>query len=156
MTLSKAQLTTLYREDYVLWIEATLEQLRDRNYDQVDWENLLEEIEDMSKRERSSLRSNLAIALLHLLKWEFQPELRTGSWAGSITEHRTRILDILEDSPSLNNYLPEAILWAYPRARRQAKDETGLPLEVFPVACPYAIADILNDDFLPGEDENGG
>ncbi|EDZ95698.1 protein of unknown function DUF29 [Limnospira maxima CS-328] len=104
MTLSKQQLTTLDCEDYVLWIEGTLEQLRDRNYDQVDWENLLEEIEDMSKRERSSLRSNLAMALLHLLKWEFQPELRTGSWAGSITEHRTRILDILEDSPSLKNY----------------------------------------------------
>ncbi|MGI0495934.1 DUF29 domain-containing protein [Limnospira platensis CENA597] len=155
MTLSKQQLTTLYCEDYVLWIEETLEQLRDRNYDQVDWENLLEEIEDMSKRERSSLRSNLAMTLLHLLKWEFQPELRTGSWAGSITEHRTRILDILEDSPSLKNYLPEAILWAYPRTRRQGKNETGLPLEVFPAECPYAIADILNDDFLPGEDENG-
>ena len=140
----------LYEQDYVQWIEATLQQLRDRNYEKVDWENLLEEIEDMGKRERQAIRSNLVIVLLHLLKWQFQPEHRTGSWAGSITEHRTRILNNLVDSPSLKNYLQTALEWAYPRARQQASDETGLMLPIFPEECPYLVEEILDDKFWPG------
>ncbi|MBP0000781.1 MAG: DUF29 domain-containing protein [Cyanobacteria bacterium SID2] len=147
MTLSKEKLATLYDEDYVRWIEATLAQLRDRNYDNVDWANLLNELEDMAKRERRSIRNNLTVILVHLLKWEFQPEFRTGSWAGSITEHRSRVLSVLEDSPSLKNYLSEALTWAYPRARQQASAETTLPLKVFPVECPYEIDLILDDSF---------
>lgn len=140
---------TLYDQDYFQWIAATLQQLRDREYDRVDWDNLIEEIEDMGKRELQAIRSNLVVVLLHLLKWQFQPEYRTGSWAGSITEHRTRILNNLEDSPSLKNYLETALEWAYPRARQQASDETGLTLQVFPQECPYLVAEVLDDKFWP-------
>lgn len=51
MTLSQVKQKTLYDQDYLQWIEATLQQLRDRNYEKVDWENLLAEIEDMGKRD---------------------------------------------------------------------------------------------------------
>ncbi len=70
----------------------------------MDWEHLLAEIEDMGKSERRSVKSNLTVVLIHLLKWEFQSQFRTGSWAESITQNRTRILYALEDSPSLKNY----------------------------------------------------
>ena len=149
MTRSQETLATLYDEDFVRWIEATVAQLRDRRYDDVDWTNLLDELEDMAKRERRSIRNNLVVVLLHLLKWEFQPALPTGSWAGSIAEHRSRVLSVLEDSPSLKNYLSEALTWAYPRARQQASAETALPLSVFPVDCPYALEAVLDDGFLP-------
>lgn len=149
MTLSPEKVTTLYEIDYLLWIETTLQQLRDRDYNQVDWQNLLEAIEDMGKSERHSIKSNLTVVLMHLLKWEFQPQCRTGSWAGSITQHRTRILYALEDSPSLNNYLPEVLETAYSRARQEASDETQLPLSMFPLDCPYAIEQVLDDEFWP-------
>ena len=152
MTLSQVNQInqkTLYDRDYVQWIEATLQQLRDRDYEQVDWENLLEEIEDMGKRERQALRSNLVVVLLHLLKWQFQPEYRTGSWAGSITEHRRRILDLLDDSPSLKSVIPEGLEKCYKSARKQAHQETGLALNLFPPECPYAVEEILDDDFCP-------
>ncbi|MDJ1173661.1 DUF29 domain-containing protein [Roseofilum capinflatum] len=154
MTLSPEKVTTLYEIDYLLWIETTLQQLRDRDYNQVDWQNLLEEIEDMGKSERRSIKSNLTVVLMHLLKWEFQPEFRTGSWSGSITQHRTRILYALEDSPSLKNYLPEVLETAYSRARQEASDETQLSLSRFPVSCPYEIEEVLNDGFWPGGDDN--
>jgi len=152
MTLSEEKLTTLYDRDYLLWIETTLQRLRDRDYDHVDWVNLLEEIEDMGKSERRSIKSNLTVVLTHLLKWEFQPQFRTGSWAGSITQHRTRILYALEDSPSLKNYLPEMLEPAYSRSRQEASKETQLPLSIFPVDCPYAIEQVLDDGFWPGDD----
>jgi len=153
MTRSQSNIKQLYDRDYLAWLEETIAQLRSHNYNDVDWDNLIEEIEDMGRRERHSLENNFVVVLLHLLKWEFQPKWRTGSWEGSIIEHRRRIRRALKSSPSLQNYLASVVDECYASARKQARAETQLSLEVFPVECPYAIADILNDDFLPGEDE---
>jgi hypothetical protein len=98
---------TLYKTDFVHWVETTVEHLRNQNYASVDWANLIDEIEEMSRRERKSLKSNLVAILLHLLKWQYQPECRSGSWRGSLREHRRRINDDLKDSPS---YTPEQSL----------------------------------------------
>ena len=72
----------LYDTDYLRWIETTVEKLRVRDYSNIDWENLIAEIEDMGRSERRSLESNLVVILLHLLKWQFQPDQRRGSWKG--------------------------------------------------------------------------
>jgi hypothetical protein len=141
--------TDLYEKDYVLWSETIVQQLRDRAYDQVDWVNLIEEIEDMSRRERKALQSNLVVLLLHLLKWQFQAQMRSGSWRGSIVEHRQRIQDDLQESPSLRSVLPQVWDEAYRKAVARAMAETGLEIEVFPIACPYDVAQILDDGFLP-------
>ena len=147
--LAQSPLTTsLYDRDYALWLETTIEQLRQQNFDQVDWENVLDEFESMSKRDRRSIKNNLVILLLHLLKWEFQPEIRSGSWKGSIREHRRRIQQILQDSPSLRSYVPEILSEAYTEAVEQTIDETGLETVVFPIDCPYNILNILNQSFL--------
>jgi hypothetical protein len=133
----------------VRWAETTAEHLRQQHYDQVDWANLIEEIEDMSRRERKSLKANLIVVLLHLLKWQYQPDYRSGSWRGSIREHRRRINDDLQDSPSLVPYLQTIFAECYASARNQAADETGLPLETFPILCPYTAEQTLNAEYLP-------
>ena len=46
-TISKEELKELYDKDFPLWVEINLDLLREKAYDLVDWENLLEEIEDM-------------------------------------------------------------------------------------------------------------
>lgn len=145
----KASQKTLYETDFVQWIETTVEQLRSQNYSCVDWQNLIEEIEDMSRRERKSLKSNLVVILLHLLKWQHQPELRSGSWRGSIREHRRRVNDDLKDSPSLIPYFQEVFAECYTNAREQAADDTGLPLETFPVNCLYLPEQVLKAEYLP-------
>ena len=139
----------LYETDFVRWVETTTEQLRAQNYAAVDWPNLIEEIEDMPRRERKSLKSNLIVVLLHLLKWHYQPESRSGSWRGSIREHRRRINDDLNDSPSLMPYLRDVFAECYANAREQAADETGLPLDAFPSECPYSPEQVLNSAYLP-------
>ena len=145
----KADRQTLYDTDYLQWIETTVETLRSQDYGNVDWENLIEEIEDMGRSERRSLESNLIVVLLHLLKWQYQPEHRSGSWEVSIIEHRRRIKKALKESPSLNSYLASIFAECYAEAVKQAKAETTLPLETFPTQCSYQLIEVTDDQFLP-------
>ncbi|MEO0540591.1 MAG: DUF29 domain-containing protein [Cyanobacteria bacterium P01_A01_bin.105] len=138
---------TLYDTDYVQWVTTTAEQLRSGDYTQVDWVNLLDEIEDMAKRERQALISNLRVLLLHLLKWEYQPQRRTRSWAGSIVEHRIRIDEALATSPSLMPYLTQTWGKAYIGAVKRATTETGLPKTTFPEDCPFTLAQVMDENF---------
>ena len=92
---------------------------------------------------------DLVILLTHLLKWQYQPDLRSTSWAGSIVEHRHRILDEIEDSPSLARYPSEVFGRCYSAAREQAAAETALPRSVFPETSPYTVEQALDPDFLP-------
>jgi hypothetical protein len=140
---------SLYDRDFAKWLETTADQLRAQDYANLDWENLLDEIESMGKRERRSLKSNLVILLLHLLKWQYQAEQRSGSWKGSIVEHRQRIRDELEDSPSLQPYLIEILDAAYADGRDRAAAETGLDIAIFPVECLYTIDQVLDRAFWP-------
>ena len=153
MLVQSSLTASLYDRDYALWLETTIEQLRQQNFDQIDWENVLDEFESMSKRDRRSIESNLVILLIHLLKWEFQPRMRSGSWKGSIREHRRRIQLILKDSPSLKSYVTNSLCEAYAEALAGAIDETGLDISMFPANCPYSILNVLDPDFLPGSNE---
>jgi hypothetical protein len=144
----EANRQSLYETDYLKWIDTIIEKLRLQDYSNIDWENLIEEIEDMGRSERKSLKSNLIVVLTHLLKWQYQPEFRSGSWKGSIVEHRRRIREALSDSPSLKPYLEEVFAGCYLDAVEQASAETGLAVETFPQECPYTSAEVLNSNFL--------
>jgi hypothetical protein len=145
----KAHSQTLYETDYLQWIETTVEKLQNQDYANVDWENLIEEIADMGKSERRSLKSNLIVILVHLLKWQLQPEKKNGSWEASIIEHRRGVKEALDDSPSLKSYLESVFTECYAQAVKQAKAETNLPVESFPVMCPYDLPEVTDDEFLP-------
>lgn len=149
MSLVQTPKQTLYETDYLQWIETTVSKLQNQDYTNVDWENLIEELGDMGRSERRSLKSNLIVILLHLLKWQFQPDKRSGSWEGSIIEHRRRVNEALLDSPSLKPYLESIFAECYTQAVKQAKAETGLSIECFPVSCMYSISEVIDDEFLP-------
>lgn len=42
----------LYEQDFYLWIQTTAELLKQKNFTQLDLENLIEEIETMGKSEK--------------------------------------------------------------------------------------------------------
>ncbi len=140
---------SLYETDYLRWIETTLAQLQMQDYSNIDWENLIEEIGDMGRSERRSLESNLTVIITHLLKWQYQPNFRSGSWKGSIAEHRRRIRKALKESPSLKSYLEEILAECYLDAVEIAMAETGLSVEIFPQVCPYTSVEVLDVNFLP-------
>ena len=53
--------TTLYEQDLQLWIEQTIHQLQNRQFEQLDIENLIEELKDLGKSEKRTLESNLMV-----------------------------------------------------------------------------------------------
>ena len=142
-------LSALYERDYLAWIEATLQRLSQQDYKSVDWENLIEEIADIGRSEKQRIESNLTVLLVHLLKWQYQPKRRSRSWNTSIVEHRIRVKKNLKYSPSLKPFIEEEFLDVYADAIKIAVSETQLPLETFPIDCPYTIAQVLDDSFLP-------
>ncbi|MGK7929097.1 MAG: DUF29 domain-containing protein [Spirulina sp.] len=148
------QLPDLYDRDYYLWLQATVNHLQDKNFAQLDIENLIEEIESMGKREKRAVESNLVIVLLHLLKWNYQPELRSRSWKATVREHRRRLRKDLQESPSLKNYLQEVFAECYQDAREAAADETGLSLNHFPIESPFSPDDALHPNYLDEDSES--
>jgi hypothetical protein len=142
-------LAHIYDRDFNLWIITTAELLREGRLAELDVANLLEEIETMGRSEKSALKSNLVVVLWHLLKWKYQPEKRSTSWELSIAEHRRRLRDAFEDSPSLKRYFNECFDQCYQDARRQAKIETKLAIATFPETSPFTNEQCLDQDFLP-------
>ncbi len=142
-------LTNLYECDFNLWVETTLQLLREGRLTELDVVNLLEEVESMGTSDKLALSSNLVVVLLHLLKWQYQPNKRTRSWEKSIAEHRRRIDERFEISPSLKRYYVQIFDKCYRNARKQAKIETRLPLAHFPEICPFTSEQVLDEDFLP-------
>ena len=141
--------STVYEKDYYLWLQNTVNLLREKNLAELDLPHLIEEIEDMGKRERRSLYSNLKILLMHLLKYRYQPEKRSNSWRYNIEEHRQRIAEALSDSPSLKSYLRETFEKCYQDAKKLAAKETSLTLEAFPTKSPFTTEETLDADYLP-------
>jgi Domain of unknown function DUF29 len=140
---------SLYERDFSLWLEQQAALLREGRLDQLDVVNLLEEIEAMGRKDRRAIKSNLVVLLAHLLKHQFQPDQRSSSWKASIVEHRQRLRDDFEESPSLRPYAAEVFARAYADARERASAETALPLRTFPKACPYTLEQALDPRFLP-------
>jgi hypothetical protein len=145
---------TLYETDFNLWLEETAELLRNGKLKHLDIENLLEEIEGMSRREKDALESNLIRVLQHLLKWNYQSNKRTSSWAYTIYEHSRRLNKALKNSPSLKRYFDTVFDECYQEARKAAALETRLPLKTFPELSPFTKSDVLEinpDDYLVDE-----
>ncbi|MGK7901836.1 MAG: DUF29 domain-containing protein [Hormoscilla sp.] len=139
----------LYDLDYNLWLEKTIGQLRDRAFTEIDLENLLEELEAMGRSEKRAVYSNLKILLMHLLKYRYQPDRRSNSWRSTIREHRQRLTESFQESPSLKGYSNNVFDACYQKARELAADETGLDIEAFPDESPFSIAETLDSEYLP-------
>lgn len=132
----------LYERDYSQWAETMADLLASGNFTQLDIENLVEEVRDLSKRERDRLLSSLRLILHDLLKWDYQSNKRSRSWENTIGRERDNIGLYLEDSPSLVRYLDnESLEKIYRVARADAMRETGLELSIM---CPYDIETVMN------------
>ena len=143
-------MSDLYEADFFGWANQQSTLLREGRVAEADLDHIAEEIEDMGRNRRQELRNRLAILLLHLLKWEHQPERRGRSCSSTITEQRARIEQHLRENPSLRPLLPDSIAIGYRYALLRIDRETGQPAEAFPADCPYAAEDVLGDRFLPG------
>lgn len=144
-------LATLYDRDYQLWLETTLQQLRSGNFAQVDWQNVLDELESMAKRNRRAVKNLLTRLWEHLLKlryWESEREYNANKWKAEITTFRQQIRDELLDSPSLKSYLTEIFPETYQDAKSVISRLMDTSISSFPEVPPASLEEVLEDDFF--------
>ena len=137
-----------YHQDLAAWAEQQAALLQAGNLHELDIENLIEEMQAMSRKGHRELLHRMQILIAHLLKWEYQPTHRGVSWIRTIDNQRLSINGLIEDSPSLKNHFDEAelIAKAWKDAVKLASNETGLGnLPPNPI---WTIDEILNKDFF--------
>ena len=133
-----------YERDFYSWLMEQAGFVREGRWAAIDRDNLAEEIESFGREQFNKLESALRVLLLHLLKWDHQPERRSRSWGLSIKSQRIEADDVLSDNPGLKPRIPEALARAYRKARIDAAKETGLAEGAFPPVCPYSFDDLTN------------
>ena len=145
---------TLYDVDYNLWVLETVKKLKNREFNALDLDNLIEEVSDLIRRDKKKLKSLLRNLFEHLLKltyWQAESPYNKLHWKGEIRNFRKQIKDELEDSPSLKNYLNDILEECYEDAKELTSDKTELPLSTFsknPIAN-FEQIQILDENWFP-------
>ncbi|MBE9113712.1 DUF29 domain-containing protein [Nodosilinea sp. LEGE 07298] len=142
---------SLYESDFYQWIQQTAGALKAKAFDQVDWDNVIEEIESMGRSERRELKSRLIVLLEHLLKlhyWSAEGANNERGWRNTIIEQRRQIQLVLDDSPSLRAMLTDIYPDAYRQAREDVLLKSQLPENAVPSAPPYEVAEALSSQSL--------
>jgi len=143
---------SLYDTDYHLWVLETVKQLHNRDFNSVDWDNLIDEVWDLSRREKKKLKSLLRNLWEHLLKltyWQSEVERNRFHWQGEIRNFRKQIKDELEDSPSLKSYLHEILWECYQDATEIVSDKSQVPLISFAKPPIATLEQVLDENWLP-------
>jgi hypothetical protein len=137
----------LYETDFNSWIQEHITLLKESRFNEIDSQNLIEELEDLIRRDKRELEAYLFVLIAYLLKWQYQDVYRCNEWFCKIIEQRFFIRFLFEDMPSLKNYLPIAIEKIYSHAVDLATVESGT--DSFPSICPYTEKQLLDEDFYP-------
>jgi hypothetical protein len=153
-TKTNARPNEPYDSDFYVWTQEQARLLRERRFDDLDLENLVDEVESVGGSEKREIRNRLKVLLTHLLKWKFQPGRRGSSWRRTIDEQRETLADIVQASPSLRGYLLEKMNLAYIGATVAASEETGLVIGIFPDECPFSVDQTLDPAFFPEDPRN--
>lgn len=142
---------SLYETDYHLWVMETLSKLENKDFESLDLENLIEEVLDLSRRQKKKIKSLLRNLFEHLLKLKYWQAGQDSSrhWQGEIANFRKQIKDELQDSPSLVPYLLEVLDECYQDGREIAAAKSGLAIEVFPERAIANLEQILDESWLP-------
>jgi len=141
-------------DDYYGWLLDQASVLRGQRYSSLDWSNLAEELEAMAAAERRELLRRLTTLLAHLLKFQYQPEVRRErSRKLTIVRSRTEIKRLLDYSPGLKGQLTEYVAAAYDDAKNDAGVDIRLERhqweELFPITCPWTLEQIQSPDYFP-------
>jgi hypothetical protein len=141
------------RNDLYSWAVRQAELLRAGRLSEIDPVAIAEEIDDVGEEQYDKLESAFRALMLHLLKWDNQPSMRSRSWTLTIREQRRRVERQLRKNPGLRSQVDAALEAAYEDARLEAANETGLPLNVFPVRRVFEYAEVMERSIVwPGDE----
>lgn len=136
-----------YEEDYYLWTQTMVDNLKHRNYSKVDWDNLIEEIDDMGKSQKRAVESLLLRLTEHLLKlkyWEAEKERNKKHWQSEVVNFRVLLRKRLKESPSLKANLPEMYVEVLADSKQSISKLFDLP-----ATTELNLTQVLDEDWFP-------
>ena len=142
-------LKTLYEIDDSLWLEETIELLKAKNFEALDLENLIEELEDLGNEKKFRAASFLQQIIRHCLLlqfWTSEREYNQAHWESELVNFQDQLNTYL--TASLRKYLEQEFDNIYQKALRYARKKTNNQVH-FPNTCPYSLDELLDPNWLP-------
>ena len=133
----------LYEADIVLWSERQADALRRRPNNEIDWENVAEEIEDVGRSQLNAVESLLTQAVLHDLKAQAWPLSRdVENWRAEARLFRRQARRRFPES--MRQKIDLAGLYADALAGLPATMDGQAPMPV-PETCPVTLDGLLSE-----------
>ena len=134
--------------EYDSWLLKQAQLLRNRDFEHLDIDNLVEELEALVRGEKSSVEQFAYLIMLHLLLvdyWHEQSEWNRDHWNAEITGFRLQLNNKL--TANLRNHLLERLDFLYGKAYQAAvkKTKSRIKGDRFPQKRKYSLEDLLND-----------
>ena len=136
----------LYNRDYNLWQQRSLDALKSRNSELLDWDNLIIEIAEVGKSQKRALKNYTQRLIEHILKikyWTTERERNLAHWRIEVRNFREQIIDILEDSPSLKSYLEQNYQDWYAKSVAKVEKEFDVNKKI-----QFDTKELLNVEFF--------
>ncbi len=146
--IEKIYLKELYEIDDNLWLEKTIDLLKENRLNELDLENLIEELESLARRDKLAMASLLQQIIRHLLLlqyWNAEYERNYSHWEAEIVSFRSQINDNM--TTNFYNYLRENLPSIYSKALKYVQKKSRL--DTFPQQCPYTLEQLLDEDWFP-------
>lgn len=147
---------SLYDADYHCWLDQTVNQLRERDFSNLDLDNLIEELESLGRSEKRAVSSYLRRLCEHLLKikyWESERDLCLRGWKLEVRNFRLQIQEALEESPSLTEFLQDSFAKQYNNGRKLFLDASDLSAQFVPEVPDFTLEQALDENWLPWQPE---
>ncbi|MBD2567465.1 DUF29 domain-containing protein [Anabaena lutea] len=147
MTIN-TDLQSLYEIDENLWLEETIILLKEKRFQDLDLNNLIEELESLGKRDKNAVASLLEQIIRHLLLlhyWTEEYEMNGNHWQTEIIGFRNQLERLLTNN--LQNYLHSELEKIYRSALKYVKQKTRFKID-FPEYSPYTLEQLLDENYL--------
>jgi hypothetical protein len=134
--------------EYDSWLLEQAQLLRDRDFQYLDIDNLVEELEALVRGEKSSVEQFAYLIMLHLLLieyWHEQSEWNRNHWESEIIGFRLQLNNKL--TANLRNHLAQRLDFLYGKAYQAAvkKTKSSINGDRFPQERKYSLEDLIND-----------
>lgn len=142
-------LNQLYERDEMEWLETTIHLLKNRQFETLDLENLIEELEDLGNEKRHAVESLVEQIICHLLlieSWHGEREPNINHWQAEVISFRTQLRKRL--TTNLHHHLAQNFESIYQDVLKYVRAKTGFKVE-FPINCPYTLEQALDVDWFP-------
>ncbi|MFB2880445.1 DUF29 domain-containing protein [Floridanema aerugineum] len=148
METQTLNLKQLYENEYDRWLTEIVKLLKNRDLENLDYDNLIEELEALGRSERNAVKSLLLQIIVHLMLyqfWQLETERNANQWAAEIITFRVQLEDKL--TTNLRNYLADELPKIYQNALLIVHKKTQLTS--LPEQCPYSLNQLLDKNWFP-------